>query len=32
LLDKMVVPMPAEACDELIAGYVSWRSQAAKTN
>jgi hypothetical protein len=32
LLDKMIVPVPAEARDQVIAGYVRWRSQAAKTN
>jgi hypothetical protein len=32
LLDEMVIPMPAEACDQIIAGYFRWRSQAANTN
>lgn len=32
LLDKMVIPMPAQAGDQIIARYVSWRCQTANTN
>jgi hypothetical protein len=32
LLDKMIVPMPAEAGDQVISRYLKWSFQAAKTN
>ena len=32
LFDEMVIPMPAQAGDQIITGYLRKRSQAAKTN
>jgi hypothetical protein len=32
LFNEMVIPMPAKARDQIIAGDIGWRFQAAKTN
>jgi hypothetical protein len=32
LLDEMVVPMPAQAGDQVVARNVDWCCQAANTN
>jgi hypothetical protein len=32
LFDEMIIPMPAQAGNQIITGYLRKRSQAAKTN
>jgi hypothetical protein len=32
LFDEMIIPMPAQAGDQIVTGHLRKRSQAAKTN